>query len=296
MPAGDKPISGLPSYSSWDAADIIEVVKGAGNYKMPLQTILDNVPTGGGGGTGTPGGSNGNIQYNNSGDFGGATLSALLDTGIGNTQGDILYRGASGWSVLAPGAAGQTMKSGGASANPSWGNPRVPLFTIVTSGPLVATSPSISLFGSPFAVASGGSITIPANRLAVGSAIGWYFWGDFISDNSVTFTFTMTLGGTTVLTGVSGTVASAAAAKQWYMSGYLGVQSTTMLRGGANTIGEASSSTSAFTCYLTTSGSGGSSGPVTLDFTSVLALDLVVTGCNSTNKIRIDGGSMWIDG
>lgn len=48
------------------------------------------------------------------------TLSDIIDACIGNTQGSLLYRGASSWSALAPGTAGQVLTSGGAGANPSW--------------------------------------------------------------------------------------------------------------------------------------------------------------------------------
>lgn len=48
------------------------------------------------------------------------TPTSILDAAFGNTQGDILYRGASAWTALAPGTSGQTLVSGGASANPSW--------------------------------------------------------------------------------------------------------------------------------------------------------------------------------
>jgi len=48
------------------------------------------------------------------------TLTAWIDSAIGNTQGQILYRGASTWSALNPGSAGQFLQSGGAAANPSW--------------------------------------------------------------------------------------------------------------------------------------------------------------------------------
>ena len=50
-----------------------------------------------------------------------ASISSLLDT-ISSTQGAILYRGASNWAALGAGAAGQSLKSNGAGANPSWGN------------------------------------------------------------------------------------------------------------------------------------------------------------------------------
>src|SRR6185312_13441182 len=47
------------------------------------------------------------------------TPTSVLDT-IGATQGDILYRNASNWTVLAPGSSGQILTSGGPSANPAW--------------------------------------------------------------------------------------------------------------------------------------------------------------------------------
>lgn len=48
------------------------------------------------------------------------TLTALIDNAIGSTQGDLLYRNATVWTVLAPGSAGQLLRTGGAAANPSW--------------------------------------------------------------------------------------------------------------------------------------------------------------------------------
>jgi hypothetical protein len=45
--------------------------------------------------------------------------SSILDV-IGSTQGDILYRGSSGWAALPPGSNGQILTSGGPSANPAW--------------------------------------------------------------------------------------------------------------------------------------------------------------------------------
>jgi hypothetical protein len=51
---------------------------------------------------------------------GGSVTSAAIDSAFGSTQGDILYRNATVWTVLAPGTAGQALESGGAAANPSW--------------------------------------------------------------------------------------------------------------------------------------------------------------------------------
>jgi len=46
-------------------------------------------------------------------------ISALLDT-LSDTQGTVLYRGASAWEALAPGTALQVLTTNGAAANPSW--------------------------------------------------------------------------------------------------------------------------------------------------------------------------------
>ena len=54
------------------------------------------------------------------------TVSAILDAAIGSTQGDVLYRSASAWSVLAPGTSGQVLQSNGAAANPSWASATTP--------------------------------------------------------------------------------------------------------------------------------------------------------------------------
>ena len=77
------------------------------------------------------------------------TPSAVIDSAIGNVQGDILYRGASAWNALTPGTAGQFLQSGGAAANPSW------------------TSSTVT---APTAVALGGvfSSTAPAGNAATG--------------------------------------------------------------------------------------------------------------------------------
>lgn len=47
------------------------------------------------------------------------TIATVLDN-LGSTQGQLLYRGASAWTVLNPGTSGQLLQSGGPSANPSW--------------------------------------------------------------------------------------------------------------------------------------------------------------------------------
>ena len=50
------------------------------------------------------------------------TISEALDF-AGSTRGQILFRGASGWTVLAPGTSGQVLQTGGSGADPSWTTP-----------------------------------------------------------------------------------------------------------------------------------------------------------------------------
>jgi hypothetical protein len=53
------------------------------------------------------------------GDAEEVTASQVLDW-VGATRGSILYRGASGWAILAPGTSGHFLKSNGAGADPSY--------------------------------------------------------------------------------------------------------------------------------------------------------------------------------
>lgn len=68
--------------------------------------------------------ANGDVMANISGSSacaGAVTGSNFLDAAFGSTQGDILYRGASGWAVLAPSAtAGLPLAGNGTGANPSY--------------------------------------------------------------------------------------------------------------------------------------------------------------------------------
>jgi hypothetical protein len=52
---------------------------------------------------------------------GANTLTQVLDATAGNARGSVIYRGASAWTALAPGTAGQVLTTGGTGADPSWG-------------------------------------------------------------------------------------------------------------------------------------------------------------------------------
>lgn len=49
-----------------------------------------------------------------------STISAAIDAAIGSTRGALLERGASGWSLLAPGTSGLCLTSNGTGADPSY--------------------------------------------------------------------------------------------------------------------------------------------------------------------------------
>lgn len=79
------------------------------------------------------------------------TVSALLDSALGNAQGSILYRSGAAWVVLPPGTNGQVLKTQGSSANPIWGSASgsgtvtsVASGTGLTGGP-ISTTGTLSL-------------------------------------------------------------------------------------------------------------------------------------------------------
>ena len=95
----------------------------AGVYAEVAGVTVGPFGAGGGGGSGTVNsGTAGNVAYyaGTGTTVSGEGLSALLDTSFSSAQGTVLYRGASGWSGLAPGTSGQFFQTQGASANPTW--------------------------------------------------------------------------------------------------------------------------------------------------------------------------------
>lgn len=63
------------------------------------------------------------------------TLTQILDAIAGATRGSVLRRDATGWTILAPGTAGQYLKTGGTGADPSWDTPTgLGTITEVTAG------------------------------------------------------------------------------------------------------------------------------------------------------------------
>lgn len=98
-----------------------------------------------------------------SGDVEEITLTGIIDAAIGATQGNVLYRAASAWAVLAPGTAGYVLQTNGAAANPSWAPPSS------GSAPLPQTAAGVGQFVTSSG-ASGAAFTLPAGGT-------WVWWG-----------------------------------------------------------------------------------------------------------------------
>lgn len=62
-------------------------------------------------------------------------FSTAMDL-LGSTRGSLLYRGASGWTILTPGTAGSALESGGAGADPIWGSGSTGTVTSFSAGNL----------------------------------------------------------------------------------------------------------------------------------------------------------------
>lgn len=96
------------------------------------------------------------------------TMTSLLDI-IGGTQGNILYRGASVWTALAPGSNGTVLTSGGAAANPSWtsvgGTGTVTSVTFTGDGTVLSSTPS-------GAVTTSGTLTAALANAANATVLG----------------------------------------------------------------------------------------------------------------------------
>jgi hypothetical protein len=202
----------------------------------------------------------------------GVTLTSLIDAAIDNTEGDLLYRGASSWTNLAPGSTvGALLLTGGTGAVPAWstnfgmdttnnvplwGSVSVPATTanriwyqssdqgtfsigrasgqariggcIYSCGictPVGNTTSLTSIFGSPAGVK--GSLTVPANTLAVGNVLRWVVSGIVSSSSSSpNLSSYVYFNGTQILANQSSAAfSSAQTAVFWYnLVGFMNVQ------------------------------------------------------------------------
>ncbi len=133
-----------------------------------------------------------------SGNFVYRTTAVNLD-GIGATQGDILYRNNSVWTVLAPGTNGQVLTSGGAAANPSWTTLTDPADGTVTTVSVVTANGVSGTVANPTTTPAItltlGAIT-PSSVAASGTVTGSNLTGTNTGDQTITLTGDVTGSGT----------------------------------------------------------------------------------------------------
>jgi hypothetical protein len=124
--------------------------------------------------------------------------SAILDT-LGSTRGSLLYRGATNWTTLPPGAAGQVVTANGTGEDPTWGAAVSGVVSV--SSPLTLAGTVIGLGVVPGAL--GGTGVANTGKTITLS-------GDLETSGAYNSVFTFT-GATSVTFPTSGTLATVGA-------------------------------------------------------------------------------------
>lgn len=133
------------------------------------------------------------------GDAEECTLSEILDFVGSAAQGDILYRGASGWERLGAGTSGRFLRTNGAAANPSWN--AAPVETaVITSNYTDSTGTLANVTGMSFSLAANERVT----------AIFSGFWATSVNAYGFRYDFTGPSSPSYVLYGESAFTAAAA--------------------------------------------------------------------------------------
>ena len=94
------------------------------------------------------------------------TASQVVDL-IGSTRGSLIYRGASAWSLLGQGSAGQVLTSGGAGVDPTW--------TTVAGG-----GDSVVVLGADVASDPGANVLKDVTGLSFQIVAGETYWFEFV--------------------------------------------------------------------------------------------------------------------
>lgn len=248
----------------------------------------------------------GDVAGNNTGSSGvptDSTLTSLFDLAFGNAQGDILYRGATGWTVLAPGSSGNVLATQGASANPHWvaaGSGTVssvgftgdgyiynasvtgsPVTTTGTFTPTQHTHTANSVAGALTATTLS-DLSVPSCSTA-SSALSWTSGTGFGCNSSITASTNANLTGPVTSVGNATSVAGAAAGKvyagatpSFTFTPVLGVNASS-----AGTLGLANGNTSGTTITLQNLG----------NVTTGYNWNFPITAGSSGNLLASGGGS-----
>lgn len=150
------------------------------------------------------------------------TLTQVLDSVAGNTQGSILYRSASAWTVLAPGTNGQVLKTAGAGANPFWGSTTGTYTLLTTVTPSAATTDILFTTSARIVIyylalnVNGATTSLVNAKFTATSGLLWYPWTIQIAvGNNNNFS----TGNVSIITDASGTVATSVTANGYNYNG-----------------------------------------------------------------------------
>lgn len=146
----------------------------------------------------------GNVLANTTGSSGAPTATApsdILDV-IGSIQGDILYRGASSWGVLAYGTSGQLLQTQGVGANPQWAS----LGSLLTQGTGISISGGVNPTIAISPTTGTGNVVFSASPTLSGTIGGALtFSGAQTHSSTTTLNGALTYGGVTLSNSVTGT-------------------------------------------------------------------------------------------
>lgn len=131
----------------------------------------------------------------------GVSLSSIMDTVMGNTVGDIIYRSTGGWTGLNPGTSGQVLRTQGVGSPPTWS-------TVTGTGTVISVDASGGTTGMTF---TGGPITTTGVLTlsgTLGTANGGTNLTSFTANGAVyaTSTSALTTGTLPVASGGTGAV------------------------------------------------------------------------------------------
>lgn len=174
---------------------------------------------------------------------------------------------------------------------------RVPFAWVIGSGTAVANSTAqTSLFSG---ATLGGSLTIPANTLQVGSYLRLELFGTWGSAGSPTLNVQVSLGGTVIMQGTSAALATASG-NQWLFDHLTGTGALVQAIGASGKIIglESFAATGGARWGLNSSGTQSvAPAQVTINTTLGLALDVKVqwSAASASNTIQLTAGAVYLD-
>jgi len=167
----------------------------------------------------------------------GNSLSSILDAVIGSAQGSLIFRNGTQWTALSPGTAGQLLRTGGTSANPTWAT--VSGAGTVTSVDASGGSTGLTFSGGPITVSGtltlGGTLGVANGGTALGTTPAN---GQLLIGNGTGYTLaTLTAGSNITITNSAGGISIASSGVSTFSAGTTGFTPSTATNGAVTLAG-----------------------------------------------------------